>query len=433
MKKTISVCLGLSILALSSSASAVGESTGGFPNWRERTIHEFMNRSRVDPASDLAACPATACLEKSCYMPTNPLYYDLNLGRAARFHSDEMKQQNYFAHNSACTVVSNISSIYPGTCKGAASCACQGGTKACSSTCTAWSGRAPLFNTSFSGEIIATPTDPKQAFYLWLYETASTNKCGYASDGSNGHRYNILMAGPSVGVGVTDAGYSVGDFGGAAAGNYKIPSGSHYPQTGASIDMWANWKDSAAPSQAIVNVEGKCSTMQRKFGTATNGAYTTTLTGLPTTCQRYRFEFKDSTGTTVTFPQTGSYYVGTSCATDGSDFSASPPPTCGCTPSCGGKQCGDDGCGSVCGTCAANSTCNASSQCIPNSTGNPDGGSSGGNPDGGDPIVDTTMVDASGCSCDVGQSRGSGAATLGSSLVLLGFATLRRRARQKSV
>ena len=142
-------------------------------------------------------------------------------------------------------------------------------------------------------------------------------------------------------------------------------------------------------------------------------------------------------GATVTYPQTGSFYTGSSgttgCASDGSDFSPSPPPSCGCTPSCGGKQCGDDGCGSVCGTCAANSTCNASSQCMPNSTGNPDGGGSGGNPDGGDPIVDTTMVDASGCSCDVGQSRGSGAATLGSSLVLLGFATLRRRARQKSV
>lgn len=31
----------------------------------------------------------------------------------------------------------------------------------------------------------------------------------------------------------------------------------------------------------------------------------------------------------------------------------------GCTPSCAGKQCGDDGCGATCGTCDVNATCNA--------------------------------------------------------------------------
>ena len=144
----------------SSSALAVGESVGGFPNWRERTLHEFMNRSRVDPAADLAACPAANCLEKACYKPIAPLYFDLNLGRAARFHSDEMKQQGYFAHDSKCKVVSNISSIYPASCKGAASCACTAG------TATTWSARVAMFGTNTSGEIIASPSDPKSAYYL---------------------------------------------------------------------------------------------------------------------------------------------------------------------------------------------------------------------------------------------------------------------------
>ena len=118
---------------------------------------------------------------------------------------------------------------------------------------------------------------------------------------------------------------------GAAAGNYKIPSGSHYPQTGASIDMWANWKDSAAPSQAIVNVEGKCSTMQRKFGTATNGAYTTTLTGLPTTCQRYRFEFKDSTGNDGDVPANRLVLHWDKLRHRRFGLFSKSPPTCGCT------------------------------------------------------------------------------------------------------
>jgi chitinase len=36
----------------------------------------------------------------------------------------------------------------------------------------------------------------------------------------------------------------------------------------------------------------------------------------------------------------------------------------GCTPSCGGKTCGSDGCGGSCGTCASGSTCSTSGQCV---------------------------------------------------------------------
>ena len=36
-----------------------------------------------------------------------------------------------------------------------------------------------------------------------------------------------------------------------------------------------------------------------------------------------------------------------------------------CVPDCGGKACGDDGCGGSCGTCAADETCNAAGACIP--------------------------------------------------------------------
>ena len=37
-----------------------------------------------------------------------------------------------------------------------------------------------------------------------------------------------------------------------------------------------------------------------------------------------------------------------------------------CTPSCGGKQCGSDGCGGSCGSCGSGTTCNASGQCVAN-------------------------------------------------------------------
>ncbi|MBP6609233.1 MAG: hypothetical protein KA258_06635, partial [Deltaproteobacteria bacterium] len=168
---------------------------------------------------------------------------------------------------------------------------------------------------------------------------------------------------------------------------------------------------------------------------AQSGAWSTTLTGLGTTCKRYRFEWKDSAGATVTYPQTGSFYTGSSgttgCASDGSDFSASPPPSCGCTPSCGGKQCGDDGCGSVCGTCGAGTSCQGT-QCI-GTGGGGDGGTS--NADGGDPGTNPDMVDvtATGCSCDLGQSSGQATAPAAAMVALLGLVIARRRSRRSSL
>lgn len=46
-----------------------------------------------------------------------------------------------------------------------------------------------------------------------------------------------------------------------------------------------------------------------------------------------------------------------------------------CTPDCAGKQCGDDGCGGVCGTCGGNETCNGEGQCqgLPNCNQVPEG------------------------------------------------------------
>lgn len=84
-----------------------------------------MNRARCDPQVEMTAC-GSACGDKACYQPIAPLTWDVRLNRAARFHSDEMAKQSYFAHDSACTVVSNIDTIYPATCDGSASCACVG-------------------------------------------------------------------------------------------------------------------------------------------------------------------------------------------------------------------------------------------------------------------------------------------------------------------
>src|SRR6185369_16065667 len=195
--RRIGLCLGallvLSAVALDGSpARAVGEPVNGFPNWAERVVHEWANRARVDPQVEMNACGAP-CLEHACYaaaMP--PLTWNEALNRAARYHSDEMVRQGYFAHNSACTVVSNISTLYPATCNGAASCACVGGTKACSPTCTDFGARVERFGGSPSGEIIVSTSDPDQSFYIWLFEPGDTTSCQFTS--ANGHRWLILKS-----------------------------------------------------------------------------------------------------------------------------------------------------------------------------------------------------------------------------------------------
>ena len=388
------------LLALGAPARADGEAVAGFPNWQERVMHEWTNRARCDPQVEMTACGA-ACGEGACYTPQPPLPWNSALNHSARFHSDEMAAQSYFAHDSQCTLVTTIDTLYPGTCTGAASCACVGGTKACSTTCTPWYARIGLFGGSAAGEIIASGTDPDGAFYQWLFEGYSSTACGYnQGPPTNGHRYNILMSGPAVGYG-QGTGASVGDFGSSGTLG-KIASGSHYPRSGATVDAWANWYDTAAPHAALVNVDGTCTALALARGSTTNGAYHAALAGMGTGCHRYFFLFHDASDAIVTYPTTGSLGIGPagSCA----DWDTSRPATgagCNCAPQCTGKQCGDDGCGGTCGTCTGTDTCQ-SNACVAATTGADAGPGGGDTIDGGAGATNGN----SGCGCGTTGSGG---------------------------
>ncbi len=376
-------------LGLAGPAHAVGESdANGFPNWQERLIHEWMNRARADPQVEMAKCGAD-CGDAACYLPIAPLSYDVRLNRSARFHSDEMLKQGYFAHDSACSVVNDIDALYPASCDGAASCACQGGVQQCMGMCTSFSARVSLFGVSASGEIIAGAPDPDQAFYQWLFEPFAGTACGYVQGPptTNGHRWNILESTGGVGVGMT--GSAVGDFSfGGGAVPAQIPSGAHYPRQAASVDVWANWYDTAGPKSALVDVDGACVPMTLQRGSAPNGAFQASLAGVGSGCHRYFFLFQDASGADVTFPTTGSLGIGPqgSCA----DWDPARPAQgagCSCVPDCAGRSCGSDGCGGLCGmTCPTGS----------------DGGTTDPmtNPDAG----------SSGCGCSVGGAQPPAAA-----------------------
>jgi hypothetical protein len=353
---TVRVLAAVAVLLIAPAAHAVGEEKDGFPNWAERVELEWTNRARVEPSIEMTKCGAMRCGEASCYTPKPPLYWNENLNRAARFHSVHMKTNGYFAHDSKCTLVSTLNTTYPSTCNGAAACSCAGGTL---TGTTSPSARTSIFGAGYSGEIIASPSDPNSAFYLWLYESSSSTTCAFSIP--NGHRWLILTSGSgAVGFGVD--GNSTGDFGGGGVMS-KIASGSHYPRSGPATELWANWYDTAAPKAAMVNVGGTCYPMAKQRGTDVNGAWMYNATGL-SGCTRYYFTFKDSAGAQVDYPTTGSLGIGdASCA----DFSTMRPAAgtgCDCTPSCAGKTCGNDGCGGSCGTCAAGKTCSAAFACV---------------------------------------------------------------------
>ncbi|MBI2388469.1 MAG: CAP domain-containing protein [Deltaproteobacteria bacterium] len=429
--------VAIAVILAAPAAHAVGEEASGFPKWAERVEHEWTNRARCDPAVEMAKCGAN-CGEAACFSPKPPLHWNEQLNRAARFHSVHQRKNGYFGHDSKCKLVTSLKTTYPTTCDGEASCSCEGG--ALSGT-TSFSARVAVFGAGTSGEIIAGSSDPNSAFYMWLYEPSSSATCGFSM--ANGHRWLILTnSSGAVGYGVD--GNSTGDFGGGAA-PYKIPSGAHYPRSGSSVELWANWYDTAAPKAAMVNVGGTCHAMARQRGSDTNGAwmYAYAPTGL-SGCTRYFFTFKDSTGAQIDYPTTGSLGIGDASCADWTDSRPAAGEGCDCAPSCGGRVCGDDGCGGSCGSCGGGQTCSGG-KCVtppppdagPKDSGAPDatGGDASARDDASVPLGDGGFDPAGSALDEPAQLEGScgcrtpatGGSSPGLALVALALVAARRR------
>ena len=345
---------------IQSVSRAYGEPVNTFPSWSERMGHVMVNRARADPVTDLANC--SNCADAHCFThPLPPMQWDERLSHSSRFHAANLTKSNCgMMHPSPCQLVSTIGNDYPNQCDGSPSCACQGGTASCSGGTDVGS-RLALFGVNGFGwgENIAPNGDPISIFYMWLHESTSDSTCQWSM--SNGHRWNILGDFQRIGVGAF-GGYTVQDF---ASGNLteKIPAGAHYPQTGTSIDFRANWYDTAAPNSAMVNLGGACHAMTVERGSGGNATYIYSAT-VSQSCQNYYFVFHDSADHVVTYPTTGSF--GVNCSQDWSSARPAMGNGCQCQPNCSGRQCGDDGCGGSCGTCASLHTCNSSGQCVCN-------------------------------------------------------------------
>lgn len=384
----------LLLIATEPVAHATGEEIDGFPNWHERVYLQLTNRARVEPAVEMADC-GDNCPDAACYTPKPPLRHDHTLARASRFHAQEMQVRGFFSHTSDCTLVEDIADRWPDTCDGSAACACEGGVAECMGACTTAQHRVGRFGASYSGEISVGVGDPHWGFYLWLHEPSTSEQCVFGN--GNGHRWLLMTSQGRVGFGA-HGNYGNGDFGfGGTSDDHAIPSGIHYPRTGSSVSVSANWYAEAPPSMTTVNVEGSCHPLTLERGDAQNGAYSGQLSGLDAQgCTRYFFVFKDQAGETITYPTEGSLGIGpeASCPT----WSAQRPPQgegCQCEPSCDGVSCGKDGCGGSCGTCGDAEACEAGI-CVEQ----PD--------DPGDPAEPTDDGDDTGSAPDPDEDPGTG-------------------------
>ncbi|NOY25075.1 MAG: CAP domain-containing protein [Oligoflexia bacterium] len=250
----------------------------GFPSSAERELHLWTNAARVDPEAFRDTYVKAGCsfddFEATEQVAHDPLYLDMGLAEATRFHSADMDATGNFSHDS--------------------------------SDGTSFSERlAQYYSGGMFGENIAVG-----------YGTPwNTMMLGWMC--SSGHRANIMSDYNELGTGIVGE-YYTQDFGvGELDSTGPVAMGAHTPQDPSdSADFMADWLNAAAPVRLAVVLDRAMTDLELLYGTDTRGVFATTLALEPIDCHLYYFTWETADGTTGTFPEQGSYTFGGGC-TDG--------------------------------------------------------------------------------------------------------------------
>lgn len=267
--------------ALSPALAGYGDVVAGYPNAQERALHLWTNAARVAPGEFEAyydcSMDAWQDYEKQAQQPI-PMDYDLV--EAARYHSDDMKTNNHFAHES--------------------------------SDGTSFAERMSRFyDNGFIGENIAAgyPDEFDAVFGGWM--------C------SDGHRANIMLPDwVELGTGVVGT-YYTQDFGGGAPDtDAPVKMGTHWPMSAlADAELLVDWVDAEPPGRLLAIVDGRALPTSLAHGAAEMGIYLAEVEHDNAGCHSYYFFWEDAAGETGTFPEEGSYLYGEGC-TDAYDEQA---------------------------------------------------------------------------------------------------------------
>ncbi len=264
-----------------------GDLSDGLPSRLEREVLVMTNAVRMDPVGFRDKyIKNTAILLPSNYPAVEPVWYNQDLSKAARFHSDDMANNCGLSHNS-----------------------CDG---------TTFSKRVTFYykGSGWLGENIATgnPTGI-QTVVQWLRDDNAQKIPATDKSSSDGHRQNIMNAQyHEIGAGYS---YSKSrqwyhfwtqDFGGGIGSDYKIPSGCHFssPETATEISFAANYYDKSgtAPEKASVVIDNIEHSMTLFLGKSSSGTYIySTTDDKKPHCYYFLFTSKDQT---IRYPQTNS-------------------------------------------------------------------------------------------------------------------------------
>ena len=283
----------LTTLALTTFVQGYGDVEEGYPNYSERAVLLYTNAARVDPAAHEAEYnkgddkdnPGGFCgteyFTSDELVPKKPVYWSHPLGQAARFHSQDMKDNNFFSHDSP-----------DGTSAG--------------ERVARW------YTESGIGENIA---------YGYADSWAVTIQ-GWMC--SAGHRANIMTGSwTEMGTGVVATHYTQNFGAGTPDTPMSIPMGVHHPQAAQSGTNTTFFADYLSPNfgsegssledgpfgfHLVLN--GLAYELELEWGDPARGVYKTEVQ-LPANqdCHQYFFVADDPAGESR-FPEDGSYLVG---------------------------------------------------------------------------------------------------------------------------
>ena len=225
----------------------------------------------------------TAVVLSATYPSRPPVYWNYDLNRSARQHSQEMADFNYFAHNSldGGSAGARIQSYYS-------------------------------LSGTWGENIAAGNLDPIATMHQWLCDQASAGApCCNDGASCDGHRRNIMSASfRALGSGYgnntssTYRHYWTQDFGGTAAlPTPPLVEGVHLLST-TQTRFIANFSAAAAAQSVELVLAGQPMLMTVELGTTTRGTWLL-VTPRGTACRPYYFVATDSGGLRWRYPATG--------------------------------------------------------------------------------------------------------------------------------
>ncbi len=278
------------ILVSLAFAGGYGVPVDGYPSDAERALVLWTNAARVAPLDFTGDYKSGGCSlddfssdEKTA---KDPLYIDLALTEAARYHSDDMRTNGCFQHES------------------------------CDGTDT-WTriGRFYKDSAGAMGENIAYgSTDARyMVMSMWM--------CSHS-----GHRANIMSGDFNEMGGGVSKDYMTQDFasGELREGNPPVRVAAEYEG-----DVLADWGAGEAPASLELWVDGQSTVMQLEYGEAARGIYVAPIEA--DACAPWSVTWTTRDGESGAFPETGSFLA------DGCDEEY------GASAKSGGGTGGDDG------------------------------------------------------------------------------------------